>query len=47
MGIIELLIYTFIFLFFLMSLTIYLVCTTTYKIKLELLKCEYENYKKK
>ncbi len=43
MNIIELLIYTFSFLLFLMSICIYVVCSTTYRIRLEILKSEYEN----
>lgn len=43
MNIIELVIYTFIFLLFLNSICIYAVCSTTYRIRLETLKIKYEN----
>lgn len=43
MTIIELLIYTFTFLLFLITICVYAVCSTTYKIRLEMIKAEYEN----
>lgn len=43
MAIIELLIYTFAFLLVLITISVYAICSTTYKVKLEIIKAEYEN----
>lgn len=40
---IDLLIYTFSFLIILSSITVFLICYTTYKLNLELKKIEVEN----